>query len=481
MLQNNSNRHEAEREKKRAAFSSVLAAFFLTGLKLGVGLFTNSLGILAEAAHSALDLVAAAVTFMAVRISSRPADQRHAYGHGKIENFAALVETLLLLATCGWIVQEAIERLMSDHEPIRINVWAFLVMIISIVVDFSRSRMLSRVAKKHKSQALEADALHFSTDILSSLVVLGGLGAVWLAGFFPAGSTMHNILLRADAVAALVVAVIVAWVSIRLGKKAVDTLLDVSSATDMKLVEDAAMSVQGVKGIKRLRLRESGAEVFVDMQLVLPASSSLEFAHSLTEQVEKAVQNALPDADITIHFEPEESPRPNLMSRVRQTAFLHGLDVHAINIYNTPEGNFLSLHAALEGETPLADAHSQVDAFEKNLDAPGYEILTHIEPRHNAECSSRANLADLTEEEQQQIRAAVAQGVAAEPGVSRFHKMRLLEAGGELTLTLHCCMSGSTPIADTHAAVSRIEAFVQKQIPKLKRISIHTDVLKEER
>lgn len=467
---------QAEQEKKRAALSSVLAAFFLTGLKLTVGIFTNSLGILAEAAHSALDLIAAAVTFMAVRVSSRPADQRHAYGHGKVENLAALVETLLLLATCGWIVQEAIDRLLYEHDPIRLSGWAFLVMIISIVVDFSRSRMLSRVAKKHKSQALEADALHFSTDILSSMVVLAGLGAVWLADFFPAESFAREALLRADAVAALVVAVIVAWVSLRLGKKAVDTLLDASSTADMKLVEEAALSVPGVKGVKRLRLRESGPAVFVDMQILLPASSSLEFAHSLTEQVEKAVQKALPEADLTIHFEPEENDRPNLMSRVRQTAFLHGLDVHAINIYNLPDGNFLSLHAALDGDTALSEAHRQADAFEQALDAPGYEILTHLEPRHDSGCSSQARLPELSEGEQGYIHTIVGQGVDAEPGVSRFHKLHLLEAGGEWTLTLHCCVSGDTSVMEAHAAASRIEAFVLERLPRLKRVIIHTDV-----
>ncbi|MEJ2556675.1 MAG: cation diffusion facilitator family transporter, partial [Anaerolineae bacterium] len=171
----------AEKEKRSAALSSVLAAVLLTGLKLVVGLLTGSLGILAEAAHSGLDLVAALVTFFAVRLSDRPPDKRHLYGYGKVENLSALVETLLLLVTCIWIIYEAIERLFFKSVEIEASFWAFGVMAVSIVVDISRSRILYRAARKHNSQALEADALHFSTDIWSSSVVIVGLALVWLS------------------------------------------------------------------------------------------------------------------------------------------------------------------------------------------------------------------------------------------------------------------------------------------------------------
>ena len=171
-----STREESAREKLRVAVSSLLAATVLTVLKLVVGLRTHSLGILAEAAHSGLDLLAAGVTLWAVHMSSRPADRKQTYGYGKFENLSALFETLLLLVTCLWIVYEASRRLFF-HGPIEVDpsVWAFLVVMLSIVVDFSRSRALLRVSKKYHSQALEADALHFSTDIWSSCVVLFGL------------------------------------------------------------------------------------------------------------------------------------------------------------------------------------------------------------------------------------------------------------------------------------------------------------------
>ena len=201
-------------EKRKAALSSVIAAIFLTGIKLVVGLMTGSLGILSEAAHSGLDLVAAGMTYFAVKIADKPADREHTYGHGKFENLSALFETLLLFITCGWIIYEALQRIFFHEVHIDVNFWSFAVVITAIVVDYSRSRILFKAARKYNSQALEADALHFSTDILSSAVVIVGLIGAWF-GFH-----------KADAFAALVVSGIVIWISLRLGKKTIDMLTD---------------------------------------------------------------------------------------------------------------------------------------------------------------------------------------------------------------------------------------------------------------
>ena len=162
------------KEKKTVAISSIVAAVFLTGFKFIVGVITGSLGLLSEALHSCLDLVAAVVTFFSVRFSDKPADKQHNFGHGKMENMSALIQTVLLLVTCGWIIYEAIHRLLTKEVEIEVTIWSYLVVIISIIVDISRSRVLYRVAKKHNSQALEADALHFSSDIGSSSAVFIG-------------------------------------------------------------------------------------------------------------------------------------------------------------------------------------------------------------------------------------------------------------------------------------------------------------------
>jgi cation diffusion facilitator family transporter len=290
----------ATEEKNSAALNSVAAAFLLTGLKVVVGLLSGSMGILAEAAHSGLDLAAALVTCLAVRAASKPPDRDHTYGHGKVENLSALAETLLLLATCVWIIQESVHRLTTRHALVDASFWAFAVMGISIAVDVSRSRMLYRVAAKHRSQALEADALHFSTDIWSSAVVIVGLLGVRLAGWYPG----LGFLLQADAVAALVVAGIVVVVSGRLGVRTIQALLDSSPPGAAEQIKAVVGAIPGVFDCHAVRVRHSGPHYFVDLHITVDGDQPLRAAHALTEAVEQAVDNTLPGADVTVHPEP---------------------------------------------------------------------------------------------------------------------------------------------------------------------------------
>lgn len=295
--------HEsAQKEKRSVALLSVLAAVGLTAFKLTVGLLTNSLGILAEAAHSGLDLVAAAMTYFAVRVADKPADARHQFGHGKVENLSALFETLLLLATSGWIIYEAIDRLFYNPAKVEASVWSFVVMGTSIIIDINRSKMLYKAARKYNSQALEADALHFSTDIWSSAVVILGLVGVTAARFFPGLDWMH----AADSVAALVVAVIVIYVSGELGWRTISALLDAAPAGLAEKVEQAAASVKDVVDAHAVRVRPSGAHWFIDLHVTMDGSIHLSRAHANTELIEKAVREILPGADVTVHVEPME-------------------------------------------------------------------------------------------------------------------------------------------------------------------------------
>jgi cation diffusion facilitator family transporter len=307
-----------QREKRRAALNSVIAALGLTGMKLVVGLLSGSLGILAEAAHSGLDLVAAIVTLVAVSVSDRPADEAHTYGHGKIENFSALIETVLLFITCAWIIYEAVRRIFFREVHVDPSLWTFLVIIVSIAVDVSRSRMLYRAAEKHQSQALEADALHFSTDVWSSAVVLGGLGLVWAGRTFLPG--LAPVLNRADAVAALGVAFIVLFVSYRLGKRTIDVLLDSAPDGLKQKIVAAADEVEGVINPGKVRLRRSGARIFVDMTIEVDRNLSFERTHAIAEAVEARIQALTPGADVVIHTDPREVERENMARRIRAIA-----------------------------------------------------------------------------------------------------------------------------------------------------------------
>ncbi len=291
--------HE-EREKQSAALTSLLAAVGLTAFKIIVGILTGSLGILAEAAHSGLDLIAAGMTLVAVRISGRPADSTHLYGHGKIENLSALGETLLLLGTCAWIVREAAHRLMFHRVELQVTVWSFAVMLTSIAIDLSRSRVLARAARKYKSQALEADALHFQTDIWSSAVVVLGLLAVKVGDWYPRMGFLRD----ADAVAALGVCILVAWVSLQLGRRTIDALMDRAPEGMEARIVAVVDAVPGVRDCHNLRLRYSGPVLFIDLHVLVDGAQSLSDAHQLTEVVEQAIREVAPGADITVHPEP---------------------------------------------------------------------------------------------------------------------------------------------------------------------------------
>lgn len=282
------------KEKKRVAFISVLAAIFLTGFKLIVGLLTGSLGILSEALHSGLDLVAAVITYFSVRISDKPADNDHNFGHGKIENLSALIETLLLLVTCVWIIYEAVDRLISGNTHIEVSVWSYVVVCSSIIIDISRSRALYKVAKAHNSQALEADAIHFSTDIWSSAVVLFGLICANFGFFF------------ADSVAALFVALIILFVSYKLGKKAVDVLLDKAPQKTILNVKEVLSKYPDVKHVHSMKVRTAGADTFIKFNIHVDPDSSVRKVHQLCDTIEKELNALIPRSEVYIHVEPQD-------------------------------------------------------------------------------------------------------------------------------------------------------------------------------
>jgi cation diffusion facilitator family transporter len=281
-----------------------VAAVGLTSVKIIVGVTTASLGILAEAAHSALDLVAALITFLAVRFSARPPDSTHLYGHAKVENLSALFETLLLLVTCAWIIMEALRRLLFAQVPVEVTVWSYAVMLTSIGVDLSRSRILARTARKYSSQALEADALHFQTDVWTSAVVIFGLICVQAGGPLSVRFPALKFLRQADAVAALGVSALVIWTSFRLGRRTIDALLDRAPEGVEARIAAAVVTVPGVRNCHQVRLRYSGAVLFVDLHVLVDGPQTLAQAHSVADEIESAIHKIAPGSDVTVHTEP---------------------------------------------------------------------------------------------------------------------------------------------------------------------------------
>lgn len=460
---------EAAREKNSAARSSVIAAVFLTGMKIVVGLTTGSLGILAEAAHSALDLVAAAMTLIAVRVSGRPADKTHTYGHGKIENLSAMLETALLLITCVWIVWEAVQRLFLKKVEIEPSAWAFLVMGVSIIIDLSRSRILSRAAKKHHSQALEADALHFSTDVWSSSVVIVGLILVLVSE-----KVGLPLLAQADAVAALGVSAIVVYVSLKLGKKTITDLLD-GVPGDLRETVVRAAHVPGVIEVDRARIRRAGPEIFVDAVLIVSRHAAFEHAHDISNEATASIRRALnqPGADVIVHVAPSRGETLDMIEQIRDLASRRDLAAHEIRFYESNGRPALDLHLEMRGSPTVADAHDRASAFEEDVHAaiPGLDrIFTHLEP-----VGGEAPLAPLPPGEARAIRRRIAElaeglGVVCDP-----HQIEIEETAGEVCVSFHCSLDPATPLADAHRFSERFEMELRRDIPRVGRVLIHIE------
>jgi len=458
-------------EKKRAAANSVLAALGLTGMKLVVGLLSGSLGLLAEAAHSGLDLVAALVTLIAVSISDRPADESHPYGHGKVENFSALIETLLLFITCAWIIYEAVRRIFFRDVHVDPSLWAFLVVIVSIGIDISRSRMLYRAARKHRSQALEADALHFSTDVWSSAVVLVGLILVWVGRKAMPGHA--GLLDRADAVAALGVALIVLFVSYRLGKRTIDVLLDRAPEGLKEKIAVAAAEVEGVISAGKVRLRQSGAQTFVDMTIEVDRNLSLERTHAIAEDVEARIQSFVPGADVVIHTDPRESERETMARRIRAIAERNQVPVHNISVHEDRGDIHVDLHIEVDDHLLLHQAHDLASHIEQDLRAgiPALKrVNTHIESRGTGIGSGR----DVTAEEGPLVER-VRRTTDAVAGRACCHNILIRRQGDRLAVSLHCGFDRNLPVVDAHRLSSRIEEALKRDIPRIDQVLVHTE------
>jgi cation diffusion facilitator family transporter len=440
-------------------------------MKLVVGLLTGSLGILAEAAHSGLDLVAALVTYVAVRVAGRPADKTHAYGHGKVENFSALFETGLLFVTCAWIIYEAARRLFFREVDVDPSVWAFLVMAVSIGVDRGRSRLLYRAARKHHSQALEADALHFATDIWSSSVVIAGLALVWLGkNVWTEQAAWFG---RADAVAAFGVAMIVLFVSYRLGKRTIDVLLDRTPEDLVEQFRAAAAGVSGVLRVAQVRVRQSGPHVFVDMNVEVDRNLAFERAHAIADDVEAVIQAIAAGADVVVHTDPREDERETLARRIRAVANRNQMSVHNILLHDENGKVAVDLHLEVDDHLDLRQAHDQASHIERDLlvDMPDLaRVTTHIESRG----TSVGNGVDVSGLERDLVES-IRRKVDTMAGPGRCHDVVVRRYGKAYTIALHCYFPKDLPIIKVHEASTAIENELQQAFPVLERVLVHAE------
>lgn len=459
------------REKQTVAASSVVAAVAITGLKVAVGITTGSLGILSEALHSALDLVAAIITLISVRLSDQPADEGHHYGHGKFENFSAFIETALLALTSLWIVFEAGKRLLYPTVEVEPSLAALLVMGFSIVTDIWRSRALKRVAVKYKSQALEADALHFSTDIWSSCAVIVGLVVVW------AGRTYHVPALRvADPIAALFVAVIVMTVTWRLGRQTVEALVDAAPAGMHGAVVHRLEALTGVLSVEDVRIRRAGNRIFIEVAVALARTLSFERSELFSREVVDAVHREIPEADVTVRAIPRESTDESLFDHIRTIASRHDVSVRDLGVTDFDGVLDVELYLELDGALTLKQVHDRVNAAEQEIvaEVPRVRsIVTHVAP-----ASGVARGAEQIHDPQleSELRAAAMEI----DGIIDAHEFRIRRIGDQLDVSCHCLLADDLPLTRVHELCAAAELAIRKRDPRLGRIVLHPEPASEE-
>ena len=442
--------------QRKAALWSVFAALALIALKLGTGLATHSLGLISEAAHSGTDLIAALLTFFAVGVAVRPADPGHQYGHGKAEHLAALAEGTILVAASAAIIWRAISRLVNGGGSVHAAWYALVVVGVVIAIDISRTMASWRAARAYSSPALASNALHFGSDLGGSLAVLVGLL------FVRAGHP------RADAVAALFVAVLVLLAAARLMRRNVDVLMDRVPAAAEEAARRAIVGVRPPVQLRRLRMRQAAGRVFADVVIGVDYGAGVGQGHAAADSVERAVQSALPEADVVVHVEPLGAADADVRERAHAAALNvpRVREVHNVAVIAVDSGTELSLHLKLPGDLPLEEAHAIAEQVERAIERAVPEVSavrTHLEPL-GEEAAGTEVAGDAAT-----VRRIVLAELGVEPAELRFVDT---DEGLVAYLTLRL---GSDTLAAAHADASRIEELIRRERPEIADVVVHTE------
>ena len=450
------------REKSFIAMSSVIAAVFLTGFKVVIGITTGSLGILSEAAHSGLDLIAALITFFAVKVADKPPDKDHQFGHGKVENFSALAETILLLITCVWIINEAIDRLFFRTVLVEINFWSYLVVVVSIIIDFSRSRALDRVAKKYHSQALEADALHFKTDIWSSCVVLCGL--------IFAQFNFHE----ADSIAGVMVAGIVIWISFSLGKRTIDALLDRVPKGIEEKIKLQVLKMPEVENISNMRIRQSGPKVFVDLVIKVKRILPFEKVHKLLDRIEEEISKIIPYVDVTIHPEPVASSDESPDDKIMLITSKYDVGVHEIEAHILGDEKYsVDLHIETNPDISLKEAHEISTRIEKDIlneISSVNKVIIHIEDKSVPEPDEL----EITSKSSELILDIESLSLQ-DSNIKGCLNIIVFECKNKYKVSMDCRISENLRIQEVHRILTGIENKIKAKYPNIEKVTIHPE------
>jgi cation diffusion facilitator family transporter len=450
--------------KERVAIVSALASCSLAAAKFVIGVMIGSLALISDALHSLIDLGATLVTWYAVRVGDKPPDAQHHYGHGKVENVAAFAETALLLLLAGGITVEAVKRLTEGGSPVTFSIIPFIVLGTEMAINAWRARALWKASKEHGSQALAADALHFASDFFGSIPVIVGLilaayGYAW-----------------GDSAAALVVAVAITILALRMGRRTIEALVDTAPAGDTERVEAALHAVPGIVGLERVRLRKVGPRYFIDIGVQVPRTYALERVASLKVNIDRKLNALLGDADVTVTTTPVALSDETVLQKINVIARNSALAVHHVTVQNLQDKLAVSLDLEVDGHLSLGAAHEIADRLERAIEdelGNGVEVETHIEPLQVTDLSGRdAPLARVRE-----IEAALGEIAEAIGTIRDVHDVRVRETADGEMVNFHCRVEPAQTVHDIHEKVDDLERGLRDRWPSIRRVIGHAEPL----
>jgi cation diffusion facilitator family transporter len=454
--------HNHQAEKSRVALISVLASFGLSIAKFVAALLTGSLGMLSEAIHSLVDMAATIFTWFAIRFSAKPADDDHHFGHAKIESVVAFFESGLLIGTAIFIGYEAVQRLRSEDNNVEVTWWAFAILILSMVIDFNRSRALLRTAEATDSIALAADAKHFESDMWSSLAALIGLVGVWYGWPWT------------DAVAGIIVSLFIASIGWGLGKDTLDGLLDRAPEGSSAEIRKLAESTDGILAASQIRVRSVGKTLFISLVADVSRLMPLTSISTLKDSLSAAINSKYPQSDITITTNPVALDTETAADKIMLIAYQRGNAIHHLTVQQIEGRLAVSFDLEVEGSTSLKVAHAKATALEtaiRNSLGTDVEVESHIEPRPIQLIEGRPAESKLSKMIESELRKVA----KAEKTLSDVHNIRIRESAEGLFVHYHCRFAAVTSVDKVHAAVDRIENALQKKRPDIRRIVAHAE------
>lgn len=451
-------------QKEKVALNSVLASAVMSVSKFTVGFMTGSLGLISEGLHSLLDLGATLLTFFAVRISDKPADDKHHYGHGKIESVAALAETALLMLTSVWIMYEAISRLIEGGNHVQVTWWAVAVILASIAIDFHRARALSRVAKETKSQALEADALHFSSDILSSSVVLLGLIFVYLG--WPNG----------DSYASIGVALFVCKAGWDMGRRTIDTLIDAAPEGISSHVSRIVSTVPAVLEIEQIRARPVGNILYIDLSVKINRTLPITQVHKIKEVICDRIIEEIPEAELSITTVPVALDTETTQQKVLLIASNMHLHIHHLFVHKFGGKLSVTMDIEIDGRKTMQEAHDIASEFEQEIIrdlGADIEVDTHIEPLVTEQLEGQ----DLPDSDYQEMLSRIHEIAKSHGKIKDLHDVRIRQTEHGLIIVYHCLVDGDISVAMAHDYMDAFERVLRVELSNVARVIGHAETV----